>query len=62
MKEWVFVVGVLIAIALTATLTALWLENLYDHRALFAVLGQALAVLGTAIFAFWLLRPPNGRR
>jgi hypothetical protein len=61
-NEWLSIVGVLLAIALLATLIALSLQSLYDHNALFAALGQGLAVLGAVIFAIWLLRRPDGRR
>ena len=57
-----FTLGVLISIAITATLIALWLESLYGHVPIFAALGQGLAVVGAAVFAWWLLRGRNGRQ
>jgi hypothetical protein len=51
-----FILGVLIAIGLSATLVALALENTFGHEPIFVALGQTLAVLGAAIFAWWLGR------
>jgi hypothetical protein len=59
-REWLFRLGVLVAIALAATVIALWLQAYYGHSALFAALGQVLAILGAVTFALWLLRRPNG--
>jgi hypothetical protein len=61
-KEWLFRLEMLVAIALAATVIALLFEAYYGHRALFAALGQGLAILGAVIFALWLLRRSNGRR
>jgi hypothetical protein len=61
-KEGLFRLGVVAAIALAATMIALSLQAYYDHRALFAALGQGLAALGAVIFALWLLRRSNGHR
>lgn len=57
-----FILGVLISIALIATLLAVLLEDFYGHVQMFAALGQSLAVIGAAVFAWWLLRSRNGRR
>jgi hypothetical protein len=57
-----FILGVLISIALIATLLAVLLEDFYGHVQMFASLGQSLAVIGAAVFAWWLLRSRNGRR
>jgi hypothetical protein len=51
-----FTIGVLAAIALGATVVAFALETYYGPSALFAALGQGLAVLGALIFALWLLK------
>jgi L-asparagine transporter-like permease len=61
-KEWLFRLGVLVAIALAATVIALLFQTYYGHRELFAALGQVLAIFGAVIFALWLLRRSNGRR
>jgi hypothetical protein len=57
-----FILGVLISIALIATLLAVLLEDFYGHVQMFAALGQSLAVIGAAVFAWCLLRSRNGRR
>jgi hypothetical protein len=57
-----FRLGVLVAIALAATVISLWLQAYYGQSALLAALGQGLAMLGAVIFALWLLRRPHGRR
>jgi|RhiMetStandDraft_4_1073278.scaffolds.fasta_scaffold592667_1 hypothetical protein len=59
-KELIFRIGVLAAIALTATVLALAVENYFGGSALFAALGQGLAMLGAVTFALWLLRRSNG--
>ena len=46
-----FVVGVLIAIALLATLTSLTLANLFGDASIFVAVGHTLAILGAAGFA-----------
>jgi hypothetical protein len=51
-----FVLGVLIAIGLSATLVALVLENSFGDQPIFVALGQTLAILEAAIFAWWLGR------
>ena len=56
-----YILGVLISIALIATLLALVLEDLYGHVQMFAALGQSVAIIGAAFFAWWLLRHGNGR-
>ena len=62
-KDWrdPFILGVLISVALIATLLALVLEDFYGHVQMFAALGQSVAVMGAAFFAWWLLRHGNGR-
>jgi hypothetical protein len=50
-KEWLFRLGVLVAIALAATVIALLFQTNYGHRELFAALGQGLAIFGAVIFA-----------
>jgi len=51
-----FILGVLIAIGLSATLVAVMLENSFGDQPIFVVLGQTLAMLGAAVFAWWLGR------
>ncbi len=58
-KELLFTM--LAAIALGATVVAFSLETYYGPSALFAPLGQGLAVLGALTFALWLLTRTNGR-
>lgn len=48
--------GVLLAIALLATLVSLTLETVFGATPLFVALGQSLAILGAAAFAWWLAR------
>ena len=48
-----FILGVLVAIGLSATLVAVILENSFGEQPLFVALGQTLAILGAAIFAWW---------
>jgi hypothetical protein len=60
-KELLFRIGVLAAIALTATVAALALEAYFGRIELFAALGQGLAMVGAATFGLWLLRRANGR-
>jgi hypothetical protein len=60
-KELLFTIGMLAAIALGATVVAFALETYYAPSALFAALGQGLAVLGALTFALRLLRRTNGR-
>jgi hypothetical protein len=60
-KELLFTIGMLAAIALGATVAAFALKAYYGPSALFAALGQGLAVLGALTFALWLLRRTNGR-
>jgi hypothetical protein len=56
LADWRFIIGALIAIALAATLIAASLERLFDHRELFAALGETFAIIGAAVFAWWILR------
>jgi hypothetical protein len=51
-----FILGVLLAVALTATSISLGLAALFGDYPIFAALGQSLAVLGAAAFAWWLWR------
>ena len=60
-SQLLFTIGVLAAIALGATVVAFALERYFGPSALFAALGQGLAVLGAPTFALWLLRRTNGR-
>jgi hypothetical protein len=49
-----FVVGMLIAIGLSATLVSLTLANFFGDAPIFVAVGQSLAILGAAAFAWWL--------
>ena len=49
-----FVLGVLIAIALVATLMSLMLGSIFGDDLMFVALGQTLAIAGAATFAWWL--------
>ena len=51
-----FVLGVLIAIALVLTLVSLMLGSIFGINPMFAALGQTLAIVGAATFAWWLGR------
>jgi hypothetical protein len=51
-----FILGVLIAIGLSATLVSVMLGNMFGDHPMFVTLGQTLAILGAAIFAWWLGR------
>jgi hypothetical protein len=51
-----FVLGALIAIALAATLVSLILASFFGDNPMFVALGQTLAILGAATFAWWLGR------
>jgi hypothetical protein len=51
-----FVLGVLLAIALLATLVSVALEAAFGATPIFVALGQSLAILGAAAFAWWLAR------
>jgi hypothetical protein len=51
-----FILGVLIAIGLSATLVAVSLANFFGEAPIFVALGQSLAILGAAAFAWWLAR------
>jgi hypothetical protein len=51
-----FILGVLIAIGLSATSVAVMLENTFGGQPMFVALGHTLAILGAAIFAWWLGR------
>jgi hypothetical protein len=59
--ELLFRIGVLAAIALTATVVALALEAYFDRVEVCALLGQGFAIIAAATFALWLLRRTNGR-
>jgi hypothetical protein len=48
-----FVLGVLIAIALVATLVSLMLGSVFGDDPMFVALGQTLAIVGAATFAWW---------
>jgi hypothetical protein len=48
-----FVLGVLIAIALVATLVSLELGSIFGDDPMFGALGQTLAIVGAATFAWW---------
>jgi hypothetical protein len=51
-----FVLGVLIAIALVATLMSLMLGSIFGDDPMFVALGQTFAIVGAATFAWWLGR------
>jgi hypothetical protein len=51
-----FILGVLIAIGLSATSVAIMLENKFGDQPMFVALGQLLAILGAATFAWWVAR------
>jgi hypothetical protein len=51
-----FIVGVLMVIALSATVLSLSLEAVFGAAPIFVVIGQCLAILGAAAFAWWLGR------
>ena len=51
-----FILGVLIAIGLSATVVALALANVFGDAPIFVALGKSLAILGAAVFAWWLAR------
>jgi hypothetical protein len=51
-----FILGVLIAIGLSATLVSVMLGNTFGDHLMFVSLGQTLAILGGAVFAWWLGR------
>lgn len=46
-----FILGVLMAIGLSATLISVVLGNIFGDHPMFAALGQTLAILGAAFFA-----------
>ena len=48
-----FVLGALIAIALASTLVSLMLGSIFGNNPMFAALGQTLAIVGAATFAWW---------
>ena len=50
------VVGVLIAIALLATLASITLANLFGDASIFIAVGHTLAIVGAAGFAWWIGR------
>jgi hypothetical protein len=56
LADWRFIIGALIAIALAATLIATTLERIFDHREFFAALGETVAIIAAATFAWWILR------
>ena len=51
-----FVLGVLIASALAAILVSLALGSIFSSDPMFVALGQTLAILEAAFFAWWLGR------
>jgi hypothetical protein len=51
-----FILGVLIAIGISATLVSVMLGNTFDDNPMFVALGQSLAILGAAFLAWWLGR------
>ena len=51
-----FIFGVLIAISLLATVISITLGDIFGEVPLFVALGQCLAILGAATFAWWLAR------
>ena len=51
-----FIIGVLIAIGLSATAISITLGNIFGEAPFFVALGQCLAILGAAAFAWWLAR------
>ena len=51
-----FVLGVLIAIALVVTLVSRMLRSIFGDDPMFVTLGQTLAIVGAATFAWWLGR------
>ena len=51
-----FIIGVLIAIALSATVISITLGDIFGEAPLFVALGQCLAIIGAAAFAWWLAR------
>jgi hypothetical protein len=51
-----FILGVLLAIGLSATLVSVLLGNTFGDNPTFVALGQTLAILGAAFFAWWLGR------
>jgi hypothetical protein len=51
-----FMLGVLTAIALVATLLSLTLGSIFGDNPMFVALGQTLAIVGAATFAWWLGR------
>jgi hypothetical protein len=57
-----FTGGMLLAVAIMATVIALSLQSFYGHAPIFAALGQMLAILGAAVFAWWIVRCQNGHR
>jgi uncharacterized membrane protein len=50
-KELAFRIGMLVAIALTATVVAFALEDYFGSSAVFIALGHGLAVFGAIVFA-----------
>jgi len=57
-----FVLGVLIASALAAILVSLALGSIFSSDPMFVALGQTIAILGAATFAWWLGRQYFKRR
>ena len=51
-----FVLGVLIAIAVLATLVSVMFASVWGESPIFVALGQCLAILGAAAFVWWLGR------
>jgi len=57
-----FSIGMLAAIALSATVVALSLQLYFGRGAIVAGIRQGLAALGGLVFAVWFLGRSNGRR
>jgi hypothetical protein len=57
-ESWVFIIGVLVAIALASTVIALTIQTYFGSLPVLALFGQVFAATGAAFFALWL----RGRR
>jgi hypothetical protein len=51
-----FILGALITIGLSPTLISVALANFFGEAPIFVAIGQSLAILGAAAFAWWLAR------
>lgn len=58
-KGLITVIGVLIAISLASTVTALALQSYFGRLPSLALLGPVLAAIGAAIFAIVLFKRPS---